>query len=406
MASGSILRTLGVLALLSGPLAAQDLFSPAIVVNDRAISGYELQQRALLLQVFGTPGDPEELARTQLVEERLKEQELERVGVVLAEEGLTRALEDFSSRANLSTDEFVAQLESEGISYETLRDYVETNVTWRDYIRSRFADRVDITDAEVEQALAQQATETAGIEVLLSEIVIPAPPERPELVQRAQSIADEVSQVTTTAEFEAAAREVSAVPSREQGGRIDWAPLSNYPAALQTILLGLSPGEVTPPLPVTGAVALLQLRDIREAAVPAAAPETVDYAVVRIPGGLSQGAVNQAATIAARVDTCADLFDLGLPNQNILRETVSPEAIPQDVALDLAKLDPGEVTWGRTADAGGTLLLTMLCSRTYPLPEGASDRDAVRNALRSERLEDYSDALVADLRASATIVGE
>ncbi|HVG48359.1 MAG TPA: peptidylprolyl isomerase, partial [Rubellimicrobium sp.] len=336
MASGSILRALGVLALLSGPALAQDLFSPAIVVNDRAITGYEIEQRALLLQVFGTPGDPEELARTQLVEERLKQQELERVGVALADEGLTRALEDFSSRANLSTEEFVAQLGTEGISYETLRDYVETNVTWRDYIRSRFADQAVVTDSEVEQALSQEATETAGIEVLLSEIIIPAPPERPELVQRAQTIAEEVSQVTSTAAFEAAAREVSDVPSRERGGQLDWAPLSNYPAALQTILLGLAPGEVTPPLPVTGAVALLQLRDVREAEVPPAAPETVDYAVVRIPGGLSQEAVSQAAQIAARVDTCTDLFGLGLPDQNILRETVSPDAIPQDVALDLA----------------------------------------------------------------------
>ena len=70
------------------------------------------------------------------------------------------------------------------------------------------------------------------------------------------------------------------------------------------------------------------------------------------------------------------------------------------------RLDAGEITWGRTEQGGQVLALTMLCSRTYPLPEGAPDRDAVANVLRSERLEDYSDAIVADLRASATIVGE
>jgi peptidyl-prolyl cis-trans isomerase SurA len=403
MASGSVLRALSVLVCLVGPAAAQDLFSPVIVVNDRAITGYELQQRALLLQAFGTPGDLEEEARTQLVEERLKEQELERVGVVLAEEGLVRALEDFSARADLSTEEFVAQLGTEGISYETLRDYVETNVTWRDYIRSRFADRVEITDEEIEQTLAQQATETTGIEVLLSEIIIPAPPGRE---AEAESIASGISRTNSNAEFEAAAREVSAVPSRERGGQLDWAPLSNYPPALQSILLGLAPGEVTPPLPVTGAVALLQLRDIRETEIAPATPETVDYAVVRIPGGLSPEAVNQAATIAARVDTCVDLFGLGLPDQNIERQVLPPDAIPQDVALDLAQLDDNEVTWGRTLDGGQVLILTMLCERTYALPEGAPDREAVRNVLRSERLEDFSDALIADLRASATIVGE
>lgn len=403
MASGSFLRALGVLLLLSGPVGAQDMFSAAIVVNDRAVTGYELQQRALLLQAFGTPGDLGEIARTQLVEERLKQQEMERAGVNLPEEGLARALSDFSARASLSTEAFEAQLATQGIDPETLRDYVATNVTWRDYVRARFGGKVEVTDEEVDQALAQQATETKGIEVLLSEIVIPAPPGQE---AQAEAVARRISQTKSTAEFEAAAREVSAVPSRDNGGRLDWSPLSNYPPVLQPILLGLSPGEVTPPLPVTGAVALLQLREVREAPVPAATPETVDYAVVRIPGGLTQEAVNQAATIAARADTCADLFALGLPDQNIERQTVAPAAIPQDVALDLAKLDPNEATWGRTENGGQTLLLTMLCGRTYPLPEGVPDREAVRNVLRSQRLEAYSNALIADLRASATIVGE
>lgn len=402
MASG-LLKALGLALALAGPVAAQDLFSPAIVVNDRAVTGYELAQRIRLLEVFGTPGDLPRLARTQLVEERLKAQELERVGVSLSEEGLAQALEDFAARAGLSAAEFVARLERDGVAYETLRDYVEANVAWRDYIRARFGDRVEVAEEEVDQALAQESSGSAGIEVLLSEIIIPAPPEQ---AAEAEALAARLSRITSTAEFEAAAREVSATRSREQGGRLDWAPLSNYPAALQEIILGLSPGQVTPPLPLTGAVALLQLRDIREAAVPAAQPEAVDYAVVRIPGGLSPPALREAARIAAQAETCTDLFGLGIPDANILREEVAPGAIPQEVALDLASLDPGEVTWGRTESGGQVLLLTMLCSRSYPLPEGAGDREAVANAIRSQRLEGYSEAILADLRASATIVGE
>lgn len=402
MASG-LLKALGLALALAGPVAAQDLFSPAIVVNDRAVTGYELAQRIRLLEVFGTPGDLPRLARTQLVEERLKAQELERVGVSLSEEGLAQALEDFAARAGLSAAEFVARLEGDGVAYETLRDYVEANVAWRDYIRARFGDRVEVAEEEVDQALAQESSGSAGIEVLLSEIIIPAPPEQ---AAEAEALAARLSRLTSTAEFEAAAREVSATRSREQGGRLDWAPLSNYPAALQEIILGLSPGQVTPPLPLTGAVALLQLRDIREAAVPAAQPEAVDYAVVRIPGGLSPPALREAARIAAQAETCTDLFGLGIPDANILREEVAPGAIPQEVALDLASLDPGEVTWGRTESGGQVLLLTMLCSRSYPLPEGAGDREAVANAIRSQRLEGYSEAILADLRASATIVGE
>lgn len=406
MASG-LLRALrlaaGLAACLALPAAAgaQDLFSPVILVNDRAVTGYELDQRARLLEVFGTPGDLAAEARTQLVEERLKQQELDRVGAQLTEEGLQEALEDFATRAELPLDEFLGRLEQAGVSYETLRDYVAINVTWRDYIRARFGDRVEVTEEEVDQALAQESAGSAGIEVLLSEIIIPAPPGREGEVQ---AIAERISRSTSTAEFEGFAREYSATSSREQGGRLDWAPLANYPAPLQDILLGLAPGQVTPPLPLEGAVALLQLRDIREAAVPAAAPALVDYAQVRLPGGAA--ALPEAAAIAARVDSCTDLFGQGLPQQNVTRAEVPPAQLPPDAALDLAALDPNEITWGRTEQGGSVLVMTMLCARSYPLPEGVGDREAVSGAIRSRRLEDYSDALVADLRASAVIVGE
>jgi peptidyl-prolyl cis-trans isomerase SurA len=262
---------------------------------------------------------------------------------------------------------------------------------------------VEISDAEVERALAQEATGSEGIEVLLSEIIIPVPPAQ---AAQADAVARRISQITSISEFEAAAREVSAVRSREQGGRVDWQPLSNFPAALRDIILGLAPGEVTPPLSLTGAVALLQLRDVREGAVPAAEPESIDYAVVRIPGGLSQDALSLASRLAGQVDTCTDLFGQGLPDQNITRATVAPGALPQDLALELATLDPGETTWGRTEGGGTILLFTMLCARNYALPEGASDKEAVRSALASRQLEAYSQALVADLRAAAVIQGE
>ena len=49
----SLLRALCVVLALGGPASAQDLFSPVIVVNDRAITGYEIEQRIRLLEAFG-----------------------------------------------------------------------------------------------------------------------------------------------------------------------------------------------------------------------------------------------------------------------------------------------------------------------------------------------------------------
>ena len=62
-------------ATLTAPLpaAAQGLFSPAITINERAVTNYEIAQRVRLLEVFGTQGDLTETARQQLIDDVLRQ---------------------------------------------------------------------------------------------------------------------------------------------------------------------------------------------------------------------------------------------------------------------------------------------------------------------------------------------
>ena len=81
----------------------------------------------------------------------------------------------------------------------------------------------------------------------------------------------------------------------------------------------------------------------------------------------------------------------------------APSDIPQDVALELARLDAGEVSYNLTRANGQTTVFLMLCNRIAS--EGAvTDRDAIERQLRSGRLAGFADALLADLRSRATIV--
>lgn len=392
------LITAGVLALFGSIVAAQGMFSAVITVNDRAVTGYEIDQRLRLLEAFRTPGDLPRLARTQLVEERLKQQEMDRAGLHMAEEGLARAMEDFASRANLPLDQFLGTLAQMGVSEETIRDYVAVNTAWRDYVRARYNSRVTVSDADIDFALERMGQSNSGVSVLLSEIIIPAPP--PDAA-RVMALATQISGYTSQGPFEAAARQYSALPSRDQGGRIDWMPLSNLPPALHPLILGLAPGQVTPPIQIEGAVALFQLRAVREGAHVPQAIALIDYAVFHAASR------EEAAQIAARIDTCNDLYGMaqGLPPERLERQEVAPSAIPQDVALELARLDRDEISTTLTEADGTGARLVMLCRRTPVAAEGAS-REDVANQIRGERLQGYADALVADLRASAVITGE
>jgi peptidyl-prolyl cis-trans isomerase SurA len=387
------------LAMLS-PVMTAAQFAPAITVNDSVVSKFEIDQRMIMLGTFRTPGNLEDTAREQLIEDRLKLAALNSAGLRITDEGLVGAMGEFATRANMDLDQFITMLGQSGVSEETFRDFVRVNVSWRDFIRTRFNDRAQVSEADIDLALGQSDA-SSSIEVLLSEIIIPAPPESAE---QANATADRIAQLTSTAAFEAEARRVSALPSKTRGGRLDWLPISNYPAGLRGLLLNLAPGEITAPLPITNGVALFQMRGVRE--VPRAAPEpaAIEYAAFYIAGGLSERGLAEARRIDARVDTCDDLYGVaqGLPEEQLDRDVLPPADIPADVAMELAKLDAGEASYVLTRANGETLVFLMMCGGTPALGDGV-DRETIRGQLRTQRLNTYADALLADLRAAATI---
>ena len=385
-------------SLAGTPAAAQ--FSPAIMVDDRAITQFEIDQRARLLELFRTPGNPQQLAREQLIEDRLKQQAFDRIGLRITDEALTTELDAFAARANLSVDQFVTILAQNGVERETWVEFVRMGVSWRDFIRSRFGGQVNITEADINRAIGQGGGAAEGVEVLLSEIIIPAPPQQ---AARAQQVANQIAATTSTAQFSAFARQYSALPSRANGGRLDWVPLSNFPAPLHPLILDLGLNEVTAPIPITNGIALFQMRGIREVPRARAAPSAIDYAVFYLPGGLTETGLAAARNLELRSDTCDDLYGAarGLAPEVLERQTLPPAEIPQAIALRLATLDPGEADYSLTTGTGDTLLFVMLCSRQ--VGEAGADREAVANQIRQQRLSGYADALLEELRAAADI---
>ncbi len=387
--------------ILGSQTAAQGTFQPVITVNDRAITAFELDQRIRMLEVFKTTGDLAKAAREALIEDRLKDDALARAGLRMTDESLLTAMSEFAQRADLDLDQFLQLLGTNGVSEETLRDFVRTGVSWRDYVRSRFGSQVTITDADVNRAIAQIGSGGAAIQILLSEIIIAAPPER---AAEAMEVAQEISQLRSTSAFETQARRVSGIPSRENGGRLGWLPITNYPPQLQSVLLGLSPGEVTAPLPIENGVALFQLRAIREVQTATVTPTAVDYAAFYLVGGRSETGLRAAQTLADSIDTCDDLYGRakGLPENVLDRQSIAPADIPQDIAIELARLDTNEASYNLTRSNGENLMFLMLCERKNAATEDI-DPAAIRNQLRSQRLAGFADALLEDLRSSATI---
>ncbi len=385
------------------PVTAQNLFAPAAIVNDSPITEFEVQQRQRFLQLLNAAQGDRESIIDAMIDERLRDELVRDAGLEFSSTGVDRAMEDFAGRANLSLEEFVQTLERAGVARETMRDFVLSGVIWREYIRSRYGSRVQITEAEIDRALAEQgAGGGSNIRVLVSEIIIPAPPQS---AAEVNALAVRIAQATTEAEFSSFARQYSATASRGAGGRLPWTPLSNLPASLQPVILSLSPGEVSQPLPIPNAVALFQLRAIEEMGAPQPEYASIEYAAYYLAGGRSEATLQQAANLAAEVDVCDDLYAYAKdqPESALDRETKKPGEIPQDIAFELSKLDAGEVSTALTRSDGQALVFLMLCKRTAAGNADVSREDVAAN-LRQQRLAGLAEALVAQQRAEARIV--
>lgn len=416
--------TLGLTAGLvpAGPVRAQGLFDPVITVDGQAITRYELQQREKLLELLRAPADPRRLAREQLIDDRLKLQAASAQGIVVNEEQIRQGMEQFAAQGNLTADQMIALLGQNGVSEQTFRDFVRAGITWRELTQARFGPRVSVSEEDLERA-RDAITRGTGVRVLLSEIIIPYTPETQEQVQE---LARRISQVESEGAFSSAAAQYSVTPTKAQGGRLPWTPITKLPPVLRPLVLGLAPGEVTDPLPLQGAVALFQMRDIEETESPDPEYAAIEYAAYYIPGGRTEAALARAARVAADTDTCDDLYGIakGQPPEVLERGSKAPSEIPDDIAIELSKLDPGEVSTALTRANGQTLVLLMLCGRSEVIEEDApaaeapegeaaegetaqpdlAQTQALSQQIANQRLDSFAQGYLEQLRAEARIV--
>jgi len=384
--------------MLALPAAGQNMFAPIITINGRVVTRFEVAQRVEFLRAVRSPGDLEAQAEEALINERIQSLAAERASVELTPEELDAGLEEFAGRVNLSTEDFIATLAEKGVARETFRDFVQAGLLWRKYVQSKFTSLTAVTEADIDRQLEAQTSES-GARVFLSEIILPTTPDK--IDETTNLVAQIKTQVRNEDQFASAARQVSVSRSRERGGRIDPLDLNSLPAQLVPILLTLAPGEVSDPVPVAeNAIGLFLLRGLTEIPPRPAANLRLEYATYAIPGGQSPEALARARAVAERIDTCVDLNGIvrGVDEDRLTFAAGSVAEIPRDITLELARLDPNEVSTALTRDNGQTLLFLMLCSRTADQEEDARARArlAVVNARLSSLANGHLEALKAD----------
>ena len=374
---------------------AQDLFAPRLYVNDQVITEYEVIQRALFLQLLRAPGDPMEEALKALTEDRLRMSEAKRLGLKDAEDEVMQGMEEFASRANLTAEQLVGELQKVGIAPETFRDFVVAGLLWRQAVRARYVGQVSVSEADIDKAM-QAAARPRALKVLASELVIPMPEGREE---SAMALANRLSEeIDSEGEFASAARPLFGCPYRR----------ARWPAGLAAA------GEPAPrhcradpgPGRRRGVDARSRCRARWSCSfcamwprmtAPSRSRSRVEYARFLMPDD-----PEAIAALKAKTDGCLDLYGAtrGLPEDRLVIESLPMSEIAQDIGLELAKLDPGEIS--TALSQSGMRMFLMLCSRDVT-GETPPTRAELRERVQNQKLDGLAQGYMAELKAAAII---
>ena len=377
---------------VGSPAMSQSLFDSVISVDRAAITKYELDQRIRFFELLKPSNNVEDEARNSLIEDRLKIAAARQADIQLTPEALMAAMSDFAKNSNNNLNQLLDDLAQDGVDEQTFRDYVEAGITWRQLVRGRFASRANPTEAEIDRALASAGAQ-GGIQVLLTEIVLPAPPDQ---MAAARKIANRLTRIESTNIFSEQAQLLSVAQSRANGGKLEWTNLNDLPAGLRPIISGLRPGQITKPLEITNAIVLFQLLDIAETAFQLPKISAIEYAQLA-------GPESAVVSVSTRADTCDDLYGLVKTDAAL---TLTIQSHPQDqitqaIALRLNGLDKNEQSIRPTTEPNQADMI-MLCARIYSIVEDVS-RSQVAGNLRSAHLTSLADGYLAELRSNSDI---
>ena len=371
------------------------LFSTVIQVNDAIITKFEFDQRVKFLSALKFPGNPNEVAQTQLIEERLKQAEALKLKITSSEPEIEDALNRFSSRAKLSTDEFIAELNSLGIYSNTFRSYVEADLLWQKVVEKKFISQSRVSDLQLQRA-NNIANFDETVQVLLTEIIIPFSNQE---VTKIENIANQLKKIKSIEEFSNAAKSHSKAPTAELGGRIKWQNFNELPEIIKPLILGLSPGEVPEPIKLSKSIALFQLRDIREKKDEKTEVNFLDFITLytTLPN------VEQLEKTQSKFHNCSDL-EVAIGNQtevNLIRSKLFSYELPTSIANVLESLDPNE---SEIIIEDERPKLIRLCERSKKEKLTKEKLEKDRNNLQTMRLKHMARSYMETLKDNARIV--
>lgn len=395
---------------------AQESMRIVAVVNDEMISGYDLAQRIRLLTSGGNmPSSPEQRNRLtaqvlrNMVDERLQLQEAKRLNIRVEPKEIDDALARIANQNGVQPGELAERLRSDGLNIESLEAQVEANLAWTKVVRRRGARFANVSDDEIDDALARIKESANKPSHLVSQIFlsVDSPQEENQILNNARRLLEELR---GGASFPALASQYSQDASARAGGDMGWLQTGQLPDEVEKVLADMPVGTVSLPIRSAEGYHIVAVRDRRAPQGGASEDDVVvslNQIIVPIPANARPediaGQRELAKTISETINGCEDMNAVAREMGSVSSGLAGPlrvgemAAALRKVVLDLKVGQPSQPLLSEDG-----LRVIMICERTDP-PSNLPNRQAVQRMLAEQRMELQARRLLRDLRQTAFV---
>lgn len=147
-----------------------------VVANGSPITVYDIDQRSRLIEVMTHKKPTRQDVVRRLIDERLEIAKAKSYGLVITQDQVDKAYDSIAERQHIPLKQFDEFLKRSGIDPTTLKARLRAQLAWGELVRGKFKASLQVSEADVSQALrARGAEDSQGYVYTLYPVTVVVP---------------------------------------------------------------------------------------------------------------------------------------------------------------------------------------------------------------------------------------
>ncbi|OPZ78958.1 MAG: Chaperone SurA precursor [Alphaproteobacteria bacterium ADurb.Bin438] len=373
------------------------------VVNDNPISAYDVENRMnMILLTSRIKRTEENLSDLRnkvieaLIDEKIKLEEAKSNGISLNDDEVNNAIYKIEQQGKMEKGLFRTFLEMNKVPPLTIDNFIIPDLSWYKLVAKKFSNEAIISEAELNAEIEKIEANFKKDRNLISEIFLSVKSEKDEAKVK-QKINNIYKELKDGADFGVIAKNFSESITSINDGNVGWVNVGSMEKPLEDALKDMSVDDISKPIRSMYGYYILTIKDKRKAY------EGVErlYSISRIvyEEDKEQEILDKVNSLDKK--TCNAFNDYAYSFKNESGEMIVSklEDFPEEFKTVIEKMKTFDVSKPFEFDDKKNILMYCKDETKFPIP----DREVIRQAIASSRLEQIANRYFRDLKRNAVI---